>query len=92
MLLRPFALTSRALSRSFATAPPPHALVFLEHSQGVLESSSLSALTAAEQLGGKVTGLIIGNTEHVNVVLSKAKRYLDVYLLLKYLNQSLSVG
>lgn len=59
--------------RSYATAP--HALVFLEHNQGVLDSASLSALTAAQQLGGKVTGLVIGSQEHVQDVIDKAKRF-----------------
>ncbi|KAG6830462.1 hypothetical protein H0H92_000615 [Tricholoma furcatifolium] len=67
-------LSARVLSRSYATAPPPHALVFLEHRQGVLDSGSLSALTAAQQLGGKVTGLVIGAPEHVQGVVDKAKK------------------
>ncbi|KAG6920271.1 hypothetical protein DXG01_005040 [Tephrocybe rancida] len=67
-------ISTRALSRSYATAAPPHALVFLEHRQGVLDSGSLSALTAAEQLGGKVTGLVIGAPEHVQGVVDKVKK------------------
>ncbi|RDB24753.1 putative electron transfer flavoprotein subunit alpha, mitochondrial [Hypsizygus marmoreus] len=67
-------LSSRTLSRSYATASPPHALVFLEHRQGVLDSGSLSALTAAEQLGGKVTGLVVGASDHVQGVVEKAKK------------------
>jgi electron transfer flavoprotein alpha subunit len=66
---------SRAFSRSYATPASPHALVFLEHRQGVLNSGSLSALTAAEQLGGKVTGLIVGAPEYVQGVVEKAKKY-----------------
>lgn len=73
-------VASRALSRSYATAAPPHALVLLEHRQGVLDSGSLSALTAAEQLGGKVTGLIVGESEHVQGVVDKAKKYIPVIL------------
>ena len=69
-------LASRAFSRSYATATPPHALVLLEHKQGALESNSLSALTAAEQLGGNVTALIIGQTDHVQAVVDKAKKSL----------------
>lgn len=68
-------VASRAFSRSYATSIPPHALVFLEHRQGVLDSGSLSALTAAEQLGGKVTGLILGEANHVQGVVEKAKKY-----------------
>lgn len=63
-----------ALARSYATKTSPHALVFLEHRQGVLDSGSLSALTAAQQLGGEVSGLIIGSPEHVQGVVEKAKK------------------
>jgi len=69
-------LASRAFSRTYETAIPPHALVLLEHKQGVLESNSLSALTAAEQLGGNVTALVIGQTDHVQAVVAKAKKSL----------------
>ncbi|KIJ68147.1 hypothetical protein HYDPIDRAFT_107809 [Hydnomerulius pinastri MD-312] len=65
---------SRALVRRYATASSPHALVFLEHQQGELDSGSLSALTAATQLGGKVTGLIVGSPDQVSGVLEKAKK------------------
>lgn len=65
--------------RAYATAPPPHALVFLEHRQGVIDNGSLSALTAAEQLGGQVTGLVIGNSEHVPNVVEKAKKLVSLY-------------
>jgi electron transfer flavoprotein alpha subunit len=62
------------LSRSYASASPPHALIFLEHRQGVIDAGSLSALTAASQLGGKVTGLVVGSSEHVSTVVDKAKK------------------
>lgn len=75
MLRRTFVSCLGGNSRSYATATPPHALVFLEHHQGVLDSGSLSALTAAHQLGGKVTGLVIGSEEHVHNIVSKAKKY-----------------
>ena len=64
----------RALARSYATGTSPHALVFLEHQQGVLESGSLSALTAAQHLGGQVSGLIVGSSEHVQGVVENAKK------------------
>ena len=54
--LRP-ALRCQPLSRRYATTSGPHALVFLEHREGTIDSGSLSALTAAQQLGGQVTGL-----------------------------------
>lgn len=66
----------RQLSRAYATAVPPHALVFLEHRQGVIDSGSLSALTAAEQLGGQVSALIVGGEDHVQDIVHKAKKYL----------------
>ncbi|KAG1878018.1 hypothetical protein DFJ58DRAFT_902930 [Suillus subalutaceus] len=55
-------------------AASPHALVFLEHRQGDLDSASLSALTAASQLGGQVTGLVVGSPEEVPSVVEKAKK------------------
>ncbi|KIM69795.1 hypothetical protein SCLCIDRAFT_1208332 [Scleroderma citrinum Foug A] len=64
----------RTFSRGYATAASPHALVFLEHQRGKLDSASLSALTAASQLGGKVTGLIVGTAEELPPVLEQAKR------------------
>ena len=64
----------RALARTYATGISPHALVFIEHSQGILEPGSLSALTAAQQLGGEVSGLIVGSSEHVQGVVEKAKK------------------
>ncbi|GJE94481.1 electron transfer flavoprotein alpha subunit [Phanerochaete sordida] len=60
--------------RTYATAAGPHALVFLEHRGGVIDSGSLSALTAAEKLGGQVTGLIVGSQEEVQQVLPKAQK------------------
>ena len=60
--------------RSYATAAEPHALVFLEHRQGVLEPGSLSALTAASQLGGQVSALIVGDKAHVDSAVEEAKK------------------
>ncbi|KAF9010480.1 electron transfer flavoprotein alpha subunit [Cyathus striatus] len=67
-------LSSRALSRLYATATSPHALVFLEHRQGIIDSASLSAVTAAGQLGGEVTALVVGSSDHVPTVLNTAKK------------------
>lgn len=64
----------RAFSRAYATATSPHALVFLEHRQGVIESGSLSALTAASQLGGKVSAFVVGAPDHLPGVIEQAKR------------------
>jgi electron transfer flavoprotein alpha subunit len=71
--VRSLALFRPAL-RSYATAASPHALVFLEHSGGAIDSASLSALTAAEKLGGQVTGLVIGSAEEVKEVLPNAQK------------------
>jgi electron transfer flavoprotein alpha subunit len=68
------AALSKALARSYATSPSPHALVFLEHRDGELDSASLSALTAASRLGGKVTGFLTGAPDQVPGVLDKAKK------------------
>ncbi|KAF7793865.1 hypothetical protein EIP86_004987 [Pleurotus ostreatoroseus] len=67
-------LRVRPIYRTYATAANAHALVFLEHRDGVLDSGSLSAVTAAEKLGGQVTGLIVGSPEEVNQVLPKAQK------------------
>ncbi|KAH0827854.1 DHS-like NAD/FAD-binding domain-containing protein [Lanmaoa asiatica] len=75
------AVLGRSLVRSYATSPSPHALVFLEHRDGQLDSASLSALTAASQLGGKVTGLLAGAPDQVPGILDKAKKHgLDMVL------------
>lgn len=75
MLRTRTAALSKALARSYATSPSPHALVFLEHRDGELDSASLSALTAASRLGGKVTGFLTGAPDQVPGVLDKAKKH-----------------
>ncbi|CAA7264876.1 unnamed protein product [Cyclocybe aegerita] len=75
-------LCRRALTRSYATATSPHALVFLEHRGGVIDSGSLSALTAAEQLGGKVSALVVGSSEHVPGVVEQVKKLKGVSSIL----------
>ncbi|GBE81171.1 Probable electron transfer flavoprotein subunit alpha [Sparassis crispa] len=64
----------RILLRPYATSPGPHALVFLEHREGALDSGSLSAITAARRLGGEVTGIVIGGPDQVPDVVEKAKK------------------
>ncbi|EKM54253.1 uncharacterized protein PHACADRAFT_123148 [Phanerochaete carnosa HHB-10118-sp] len=71
---RPLATFKPLVSRTYATAASPHALVYLEHRGGVIEPGSLSALTAAEKLGGQVTGLVVGSPEEVQQVLPKAQK------------------
>lgn len=67
-------LIARSSSRTYATATSTRTLVYLEHSNGNLESGSLSALTAASHLGGEVTGILIGGSNEVQSVLEKAKK------------------
>jgi electron transfer flavoprotein alpha subunit len=82
----------RFVARAYATAASPHALVFLEHRNGAIESASLSALTAAQQLGGSVTGLIVGGPDQVPTVLERAKKYIHfVEPIFHYLNLYFSV-
>lgn len=64
----------RPLLRAYATAQSPHALVFIEHRAGALNSGSLSALTAASTLGGQVTGVIVGAPGEVDAVVEKARK------------------
>ncbi|KAJ3891054.1 DHS-like NAD/FAD-binding domain-containing protein [Lentinula edodes] len=71
---RSFVIFRSFLTRNYASGPSPHALVFLEHRQGDIDSGSLSALTAASQLGGKVAGLVVGNSEFVPAVVDKVKK------------------
>jgi hypothetical protein len=68
------AVNCRLIHRAYATASSPHALVFLEHRSGTIDSGSLSALTAATQLGGEVTGLIVGSSSEVEPLVEKAKK------------------
>lgn len=72
-------LRAQSLTRAYVTASSPHALVFLEHAHGAIDPGSLSALTAATRLGGKVTGLIVGDSEQVDSVLEKAKKHVRPY-------------
>ena len=74
-------LCRTALTRSYASASSPHALVFLEHRDGVIDSGSLSALSAAEKLGGQVSCLVVGSSEHVPGVVDKAKQCVRILLL-----------
>ncbi|KAJ8514389.1 hypothetical protein ONZ45_g8053 [Pleurotus djamor] len=75
--------STRSFLRGYATATsPPHALVFLEHRQGNIDSGSLSALTAARGLGGQVTGLVIGASDQVQGAVEAAKKLEGVNTIL----------
>ncbi|KIJ49702.1 hypothetical protein M422DRAFT_225665 [Sphaerobolus stellatus SS14] len=64
----------RTAIRCYASVAPPNALVYLEHHEGDIDSGSLSAVTAATQLGGKVTGLVVGKAGDIDSVVEKAKK------------------
>jgi electron transfer flavoprotein alpha subunit len=61
-------------ARSYASASSPSTLVYLEHHDGDIDTGSLSALTAARQLGGNVTGLVVGKPGYVEGVVEKVKK------------------
>lgn len=67
-----------SLRRCYATPASStgaaHALVFVEHNNGSINPGSLSALTAAQNLGGQVSLLIVGNDESLSDVVDKARR------------------
>jgi electron transfer flavoprotein alpha subunit len=67
-------LQPRLAARTYATTASPHALVLLEHREGNIDAGSLSAVTAAQALGGQVTGLVVGSPEEVQGVVEKAKK------------------
>ncbi|KZV95019.1 electron transfer flavo protein, alpha subunit [Exidia glandulosa HHB12029] len=66
--------TATAAARFYASASSPHTLLFIEHRGGAIESGSLSALTAASQLGGSVTGIVVGAPDEVEPIVESAKK------------------
>ncbi|KAF8335889.1 uncharacterized protein EI90DRAFT_3144815 [Cantharellus anzutake] len=79
-LARPSRIISKNIFRlslrPFASATSPtHSLLFIEHRSGELEAGSLSALTAASKLGGKVTALIVGGPGEVDTIVAKVKAF-----------------
>ncbi|KAF9263374.1 electron transfer flavoprotein, alpha subunit [Marasmius fiardii PR-910] len=75
-------LLCRHALRAYSTSTSPHALIFLEHREGVIEPGSLSALTAAGQLGGSITGLVVGGSDQVPEVVDKLKKFKGLTSLL----------
>lgn len=78
-MLRPTAASTVTchlfVRRSYASAAGPSALVFLEHRGGKINSATLSALTAANGLGGEVTGVLTGGkADGVDEALAAAKK------------------
>ncbi|CAE7138998.1 unnamed protein product [Rhizoctonia solani] len=74
--LRRVVVPSTRLLRTYATPTgSSNTLLFLEHSQGAIEPASLSALTAAQQLKGNVTALVVGGEDaEVQKVVEEAKK------------------
>src|ERR1700733_7972852 len=69
------ATVSSRLIRGFASASSPiHSLLLIEHRSGQVEGGTLAALTAASEIGGKVTGLVFGAPEEVEGVVQKVKK------------------
>lgn len=61
--------------RFYATGSSPNALLFIEHRGGAIESGTRSALTAAAQLGGSVTGIVIGAPGEVEPIVEQARKW-----------------
>jgi len=61
-------------NRTYASAAQPNSLVYLEHHEGDIDSGSLAAVTAATELGGNVTGIVVGKEGDVDAVLEKARK------------------
>jgi len=74
--LRRLAYPAPRLLRTYATpAGGPHTLLFLEHTDGTVDAASLSALTAAKELNGKVTAIVVGGEDgEVQKVVDEAKK------------------
>ncbi|KAI5477677.1 electron transfer flavoprotein alpha subunit [Pseudohyphozyma bogoriensis] len=70
VLLRPAA----AAVRSYATAASPSTLVYLEHREDKLVPATLNAITAAKKVGGKTTGLVVGDEATTKGVVEAAKK------------------
>ncbi|KAG9029681.1 Electron transfer flavoprotein alpha-subunit [Tulasnella sp. JGI-2019a] len=61
-------------SRLASTSGGPSSLLLIEHQDGKINAGTLSALTAASQMGGEVTGLVVGSSEDVKGILASAKK------------------
>ncbi|KAL4402681.1 Electron transfer flavoprotein alpha-subunit [Malassezia pachydermatis] len=62
--------------RTFATSSSRAAntLLFLEHKNGAINPASLSALTAAQKLGGEIHGLVTGRASEAKKVAEEAAK------------------
>ncbi|KAK4699371.1 electron transfer flavoprotein alpha subunit, partial [Phenoliferia sp. Uapishka_3] len=69
-------------SRAASSRRNASTLILLEHRDNKLVPASLNAITAAKKVGGKVTGLIVGEQGKVDGVVEGSKKYgLDSILL-----------
>lgn len=68
--------TALPLRRGFATSRVDLAntLVFLEHKKGIFNPATLSALTAAQKLGGDIDALVVGGESEASEVAEKAAK------------------
>lgn len=76
MFTRSLRSSPKLLFRTYATpAGSPHTLLFVEYTDGAIDAASLSALTAAKELKGKVTALVVGGEEaEIKGVVEEAKK------------------
>jgi len=88
--LSPATVPSRLIRRFASASSPIHSLLLIEHRLGQVEGGTLAALTAASELGGKVTGLVFGAPEEVEGVVQKVKKSVmspGFYLSFCYFNR-----
>ncbi|KAF8599468.1 putative electron transfer flavoprotein alpha chain precursor [Ceratobasidium sp. AG-I] len=76
MFTRSLRSSPRLLARTYATpAGSPRTLLFIEYTDGAIDAASLSALTAAKELKGEVTALVVGGEEgEVKTIVEEAKK------------------
>ena len=62
--------------RTFATSSSRfgNTLLFVEHKNGAINPASLSALTAAQKLGGEIHALVAGSSKHAKSVAEAASK------------------
>ena len=70
--LRPVARSALASSsrRAFSSSPSSLAstLLFVEHRKGEINPTTLSALTAAQKLGGDIHAAVVGSADQIEGV------------------------
>ena len=66
--------SSLVAQRGYATLTTPNTLILLEHKADAIVPATLNAITAAKQLGGNLTALIVGEEAETKAVVDKAKK------------------